>query len=77
MSSRVILARNLRLLRTARGLSQEALADGAEIARSYVSAIERRKYSASIDRLDKLATELGVDTHVLLMKELPPEVLAR
>jgi len=58
-------------------MSQEALADGASIARSYVSALERERYSASLDRLDKLAKELGVETHVLLMKDLPPEALAR
>lgn len=75
MSSRDTLARNLRLLRVARGLSQEALADSASIARSYVSALERANYSASVDRLDKLAHELGVETHVLLMKDLPPEAL--
>lgn len=75
MSSREILARNLRLLRVARGLSQEALADAATIARSYVSALERGQFSASVDRLDKLAKELGVDTYVLLMKNLPSEAL--
>ncbi len=75
MSSRKILARNLRLLRVAKGLSQEALADSASIARSYVSALERERYSASVDRLDKLAAELGVETHILLMKELPSEAL--
>ncbi|HEY0959443.1 MAG TPA: helix-turn-helix transcriptional regulator [Novosphingobium sp.] len=75
MSSRETLARNLRILRVARGLSQEALADGATIARSYVSALERGQSSASVDRLDRLARELGVETYVLLMKDLPPEAL--
>ncbi|MGN6356058.1 MAG: helix-turn-helix transcriptional regulator [Novosphingobium sp.] len=77
MSSRETLARNLRLLRAARGISQEALADAASIARSYVSALERSRYSASIDRLDKLAAQLGVETHVLLMKDLPSDALKR
>jgi transcriptional regulator with XRE-family HTH domain len=71
MSSRENLARNLRLLRAARGLSQEALADAAGIDRTYVSALERRKYSISIDRLDQLAGPLGVEPHVLLMSEPP------
>jgi transcriptional regulator with XRE-family HTH domain len=75
MSSREILARNLRLLRAAKGLSQEALADAAGISRSYVSALEGRRNSASVDRLDKLAAELDVETHVLLMPELPPQAL--
>jgi transcriptional regulator with XRE-family HTH domain len=77
MKSRETLARNLRLLRVARGLSQEALADGSTIARSYVSALERGQFSASVDRLDQLAKELGVETHVLLMTDLPPESLKR
>ena len=75
MSSRETLARNLRLLRVARGLSQEALADSASIARSYVSSLERGRYSASVDRLDRLAAELNFETYVLLMKDLPSEAL--
>ena len=71
MSSRDNLARNLRVLRTARGFSQEALADAAGIDRTYVSALERRKYSISIDRLDQLAASLKVEPHILLMEELP------
>ena len=71
MSSRENLARNLRLLRTSRGLSQEALADAAEIDRTYVSALERRKYSISIDRLDQIAAAIGVASHMLLMEKMP------
>jgi transcriptional regulator with XRE-family HTH domain len=73
MSSRENLARNLRVWRTARGLSQEALAHAAGIDRTYVSALERCKYSISIDRLDQLARSLGVEPHILLMDELPTE----
>jgi transcriptional regulator with XRE-family HTH domain len=71
VSSRENLARNLKALRTAKGMSQEALADSAGIDRTYVSALERQKYSLSIDRLDQLAATLGVDPHILLMTELP------
>jgi len=74
MSSRENLARNLRVLRTARGFSQEALADAAGIDRTYVSALERRKYSISIDRLDQLAASLEVEPHILLMEELPASI---
>lgn len=75
MSSRKTLAHNLRVLRAARGLSQEALADAAMVDRTYISAIERQKYSVTIDRLDEIAKPLAVETHVLLMKDLPPEAL--
>jgi transcriptional regulator with XRE-family HTH domain len=71
MTSREILADNLKILRARKGLSQEALADAAEIDRTYVSALERRKYSASIDRLDRLAAQLDVPTHYLLMPDMP------
>jgi transcriptional regulator with XRE-family HTH domain len=75
MRSRDILSRNLQLLRAARGLSQEALADAAGIDRTYVSSLERQKYSASVDRLDLLAEQLGVASYVLLMPELPTGAL--
>ena len=75
MSSRDNLARNLRRLMAARGMSQEALAHEAGIHRTYVSALERCEYSASVDRLDRLAIQLNVPTYVLLMDEMPPDVL--
>ena len=59
MTAREILAGNLRRLRAERGLSQEALAHLAEIDRTYISALERMKYAASIDTLERLATALG------------------
>src|SRR3546814_4155360 len=71
MTSRDNLAKNLRLLRTSRGFSQEALADVAGIDRTYVSALERRKYSISIDRLDQIAQALGVKPYILLMDVMP------
>lgn len=71
VSSRENLARNLKALRTAKGMSQEALADAARIDRTYVSALERLKYSLSIDRLDQLAAALGVEPYILLMSETP------
>jgi len=52
------------------------LADAAKVDRTYISALERQKYSVTIDRLDEIAKELGVETYVLLMKDLPPEALS-
>lgn len=45
--------------------------------RTYISALEREKYSVTIDRLDSIAQSLSVETHVLLMKDLPPAALAK
>ena len=66
MEAREILARNLRILRRIRGWSQEELADRAEIDRTYVSALERCIYAASVDVLDRLAEALNVNVAALL-----------
>jgi transcriptional regulator with XRE-family HTH domain len=71
MDIREILARNLRKLRQARGISQEELAHRAEIDRTYISALERSVYAASIDVLDRIARVLNVEASDLL-KRPPP-----
>ena len=54
------MARNLKRLRRDNDMSQEELADRAEINRNYVGMIERSENAASIDMLEKLAEALGV-----------------
>ena len=71
MEIREVLAHNLRSQRQARGLSQEELAYRAEIDRTYVSALERCVYAASIDVVARLARELGLEAADLLRK--PPQ----
>jgi transcriptional regulator with XRE-family HTH domain len=61
MSLRTIVAGNLRRLRYAKGISQEELADHAEINRNYVGMLEREEHAATVDMLEKLAKVLGVD----------------
>ncbi|ATE65156.1 helix-turn-helix domain-containing protein [Rhizorhabdus dicambivorans] len=69
MDIRQVFAANLRRLRHARNLSQEALAHEAQIDRTYVSALERGVYSASLDTIANLADALGVEPYELLIKE--------
>ena len=66
MALRSVLARNLRVLRLERGMSQEALASKADLDRTYVSSIERSRYSATIDTLERLADALNVPAVDLL-----------
>lgn len=66
MTLRQIFATNLRRIRTERALTQEGLADLAGIDRTYVSALERQVYSASLDTIERLAGVLKVESHVLL-----------
>lgn len=60
MSLRAVLARNLRQLRQAQGLSQEELAARADITANYLSSLEREEYAASVDVIERLAKALSV-----------------
>lgn len=71
MEIREIFAANLRKYRQAAGLSQEELAHRADIDRTYVSALERSVYAASIDVLGRLAKELNVEASDLLARQKP------
>ena len=66
MTLREVLARNLRRMRNASGMSQEELADRAIINRNYVGMLERAEHAATVDMLEKLASVLGVDPAELL-----------
>jgi transcriptional regulator with XRE-family HTH domain len=68
MDIRAVFAANLRRYRRAAGLSQEELAHRADIDRTYISALERRRYAAGIDVVDRLACELGVEAADLLRR---------
>jgi transcriptional regulator with XRE-family HTH domain len=54
-----LVARNIRRLRVARGLSQEVLAVDAGIDRTYVSRLERGLADPGVAILEKLARALS------------------
>ena len=61
MELQKVFARNLKRLRTAASLSQEKLAFRADLDRTYISALERGLYSASIVTIERLAKALDVE----------------
>lgn len=61
MLVRTRIALNLRRIRAAKGVSQEALAFDADVDRSYISGIERETFNPTVDLLEKLANALGAD----------------
>ena len=71
MDVRKVFAANLLRLRKDKGLSQEALAHEVGIDRTYVSALERGVYSASIDMVTRLAKVLGVEPSAMLIEKPP------
>jgi transcriptional regulator with XRE-family HTH domain len=72
MTLRENFAANLRRLRLSAQLSQEELAHRADLDRTYVSALERCQYSASLDTIAQLAGALDVEPHMLLL--IPSEI---
>ena len=63
---RDILAKNMRKLRAARGLTQEALAYDIGINRTYLSSVERAERNVSIDNIGRIAKGLRVEPWRLL-----------
>ena len=61
-----LFADNMRLLRTSRKLSQEALADLCDLDRTYISGIERKRRNLSIRNIQRIAIALQVDARELL-----------
>ncbi|WP_405041413.1 helix-turn-helix transcriptional regulator [Parvibaculum sp.] len=63
---RKVFGQNLRRTRLEKGLSQEALALEAGVDRTYISALERGIYSATVTMIGKLADVLEVEPASLL-----------
>jgi transcriptional regulator with XRE-family HTH domain len=71
MRLKAVVARNLRLLRQACGLTQEQLADRAGLDRNYVGKLEREENSPTVDTLEAIALALQVDVEWLIRREPP------
>ena len=63
------VAENLKRIRLERGLSQEELADLAEVNRNYIGMIERGENSPTVDMIERIAKALGTDPAGLFKKK--------
>lgn len=61
MDARARVARNVRRLRVAAGLSQEVFAVDAGLDRTYISRIERNLENPTVSALERIANALGAD----------------
>jgi transcriptional regulator with XRE-family HTH domain len=61
-----ILGETIRTKRKKNGLSQEQLAEKANLSTVFISRIERGKESPSVDSLVKIATALGLKVRNLV-----------
>ena len=65
-SLRMLLAHNIRTVRTDKGFSQETLAELCELHRTYISSVERGERNISVDNIERIATALDVDATKLM-----------
>ena len=61
MSIKVKVGQRVRELRTKGGISQEALANRAELDRTYVTDVENGRRNISIENLEKLIVALQME----------------
>ena len=59
------LGHTVRIVRTDRGLSQEALAEKADLNRSFVGLLERGKTNITVKNLEQIANALDIDIKYL------------
>jgi len=64
-----ILASNMRRLRKAKDLSQEELADIANLHRTYIGSVERSERNVTLSSLETIAKALDVSVIDLLTED--------
>ena len=69
---RDVLAENLKKNRRLRGLTQEQLAEKAEVSSHYVAMVETRKTFPKPEMLERFAKTLGIEPHQLFAVDNDP-----
>lgn len=62
-----VVGRNLRRIRLERGYSQEAFAEVLGVHRTYLGAVERGERNLTLQTVERLAGDLGVDAECLIL----------
>ena len=63
-----LFGKHIRKLRKSRRLSQEQLADKAELHRTYIGMIERGEKNITLLNIIKISTALEIEPYLLLME---------
>ncbi len=69
MDIKEIFSKNLRKYRNQLGLSQEKFAEKAKLHRTYISAVESKRRSISLDNIQKIAEALEIEIYKLFLSE--------
>lgn len=62
-----VFSSNIKRYRIELGLSQEEFAEKCGMHRTYISAIECRRRSISLDNIQKIANALNIETYKLFI----------
>lgn len=65
-SLKSMLGAQVREIRRSRGLTQESLAEQLDVTPRYLAGVERGERNLTLDSIDALAKQLGVDARSLL-----------
>src|SRR5262245_32404039 len=69
---RSVFANSVKRWRNHRGLTQEELAERADLHRTYISDVERGARNLSLESIDKLARALGISLPILFSPDESP-----
>lgn len=67
MSLLHILAANVRRYRVDAGMSQKEFAELTGLHRTYISVLERERRSIALDNVEKIASALNIEAHLLFI----------
>ncbi len=65
-----LFATNMRRIRREKGLTQEQVAEAAELHPNYISSVERGERNISICNIARIAVALGVSMEALVVEPL-------
>ena len=60
-----VSSQNVRKYRLQKGMSQEELADKANLHRTYISAVECERRSIALENIQRIADALEIETYLL------------
>ncbi len=67
---RSVIARNVKKYRKLKGMTQEILAEAAEVSNTYIANIECGKTWLSDKTLEKIASALNIDIYLLFISDV-------
>ena len=72
---RDILKTNIKYYRIKANLTQEDLAENANVTAKYISDLERGIFNVSLEKLEQIAEALNIEAYLLLKDDYKNEVI--